>query len=261
MLAAVVTRGAVRVTDLAAELDVSEMTIRRDLDQLEADGEVTKVHGGAVRAGGEPGVRGAEPYSAHKAGRETHEKRAIADAALGLVSDGMTLAIGAGTTTLELARRLRGRDVSVVTNSVSIFHALTDRDDGLPDLRGGAGAVQLTGGQRTPSDALVGPVANAALERFRTDLAFLGTHGIDPYAGFTTPNIGEAETNRRIIGTSRATVLLADHTKYGEIGAHLFAEFGRVDKLVTDAGLTPARRTELARRIELTVADTGREEE
>ncbi|GAA4400529.1 DeoR/GlpR family DNA-binding transcription regulator [Tsukamurella soli] len=113
--------------------------------------------------------------------------------------------------------------------------------------------MQLTGGQRTPSDALVRPIANAALERFRTDLALLGTHGIDPTAGFTTPNIGEAETNRRLIGTARSTVVLADHTKYGEIGAHLLAEFGRVDRLVTDAGLSLARRAELARRIELNV--------
>lgn len=257
VLAAVVTRGTVRVTDLASELGVSEMTIRRDLDRLAAEGEVNKVHGGAVRTGSAPEVRGVEPFSALKAARERIEKLAIAVAALPAIEDGMTLAIGAGTTTLELARLLRGRDVSVVTNSVSIFHVLTDHaadDAGPAELRRGAAAVQLTGGQRTPSDALVGPVANASLERFRTDLAFLGAHGIDPTAGMTTPNINEAETNRRLIGTARATVLLVDHTKYGEIGAHLFAEFSRLDRVITDAGLSDAKCTELARRVDVTVA-------
>lgn len=250
ILAAAVAHGAVRVIDLADDLGVSEMTIRRDLDRLEEAGELTKVHGGAVRAGGSLAGRGLEPMSALKAERDTAEKRAIAAAAARLVEDGMTVAVGAGTTTLELARLLRGRPIAVVTNSISIFHVLTDPADDLV-----AGAVQLTGGQRTPSDALVGPVANAMLERVRCDLGFLGTHGIDPTAGFTSPNIGEAETNRRLISSSRSTVMLADHTKFGEIGAHLFAEFSAVEWLITDAGLGPAAREALTGVVALTVAE------
>ncbi|GAA3725055.1 DeoR/GlpR family DNA-binding transcription regulator [Gordonia hankookensis] len=251
VLAAVVSRGAVRVTDLAAEMGVSEMTIRRDLDHLESDGELSKVHGGAVRTDGDLTGRGLEPPSSLKATREPDAKRAIALAALPLIEDGMTVAIGAGTTTLELARLLRGRDISVVTNSVSIFELLTDPSDSYLD----AARVQLTGGQRTPSDALVGPIANAALEHYRTDRAFVGTHGIDPSAGVTTPNLGEAETNRKLLTTARSTVVLADHTKYGEIGAHLFAEFGRINRLVTDDGLPAAARSELADIVVLTIAE------
>lgn len=252
---AAVAHGSVRVIDLAAELGVSEMTIRRDLDRLAEAGELAKVHGGAVLPGAGPG-RGVEPRSALKAVRDTAEKRAIAAAAARLVEDGMTVAVGAGTTTLELARLLRGRGVSVVTNSISIFHVLTDPDDADADPTGSS-AVQLTGGQRTPSDALVGPVANAMLERVRCDLAFLGCHGIDPVAGFTSPNIGEAETNRRLIGSARSTVLLADHTKYGEIGAHLFARFSDVDGLVSDDGLGRTARDVLAAAVPLTVAPGG----
>ncbi|MYR06416.1 DeoR family transcriptional regulator [Gordonia sp. SID5947] len=251
VLAAVVSRGAVRVADLAAELGVSEMTIRRDLDQLETDGELSKVHGGAVRMDGEPAGRGLEPPSSLKAAREPDAKRAIAGAALPMIEDGMTVAIGAGTTTLELARLLRGRDIAVVTNSVSIFQLLTDPSDSYL----AAASVQLTGGQRTPSDALVGPIANSALERYRTDRAFVGTHGIDPTAGFTTPNLGEAETNRKLLSTARSTVVLADHTKYDEIGAHLFAEFDQIDRLVTDDGLPTVARTELADLTVLTIAE------
>ncbi|KXO88206.1 DeoR family transcriptional regulator [Tsukamurella pulmonis] len=255
ILAAAVARGAVRVIDLAESLDVSEMTIRRDLDRLEEAGELTKVHGGAVRTGASAAARGSEPMSAHKAERDTAEKRAIATTAAALVEDGMTVAIGAGTTTLELARLLRGRPIAVVTNSISIFHVLTDPTGDMMD----GSAVQLTGGQRTPSDALVGPVANAMLERVRCDRAFLGTHGIDPTAGFTSPNIGEAETNRRLIGTARVTHMLADHTKFGEIGAHLFAEFSAVGGLITDAGLGPAAREALADVLALTIANGGPE--
>ncbi|RMI34151.1 DeoR/GlpR family DNA-binding transcription regulator [Nocardia stercoris] len=251
ILDAAITYGAVRVFGLAAELNVSEMTIRRDLDRLAATGELVKVHGGAVRVEGTSLNRGVEPPSARKAERNIAAKQAIALAAAARIEDGMTLAIGAGTTTLQVARLLRGRDVSVVTNSISIFHVLTDpEDDHLP-----VGEVQLTGGQRTPSDALVGPVANAMLERVRCDLALLGTHGIDPAAGFTTPNIGEAETDRRLIASSRSTVLLADHTKFGEIGAHLFAEFDAVDGLICDAGLSAAAREVLAAVVPLTIAE------
>lgn len=253
ILAAIGELGAVRVMDLAAELGVSEMTIRRDLDRLEEAGELTKVHGGAVRSGGSA-ERGLEPVSAQKAVRDTAEKRAIAAVARDLVEDGMTVAVGAGTTTLELARLLRGRRISVVTNSISIFHVLTDPEG---DRFTGEPAVQLTGGQRTPSDALVGPVANAMLERVRCDLALLGTHGIDPAAGFTTPNIGEAETNRRLIGSARSTVLLADHTKFGEIGAHLFAPFADVDGLIMDDGVGDAARSALAGALPLTLAPRG----
>lgn len=251
VLSAVIARGAVRVAELADELGVSVMTIRRDLDHLEADGELSKVHGGAIRTEHIDTARGLEPLSSLKAAREPDAKRAIAAAALTFVSDGMTLALGAGTTTLELAKLLRGRDVSVVTNSVSIFELLTDPSDQILHPT----AVQLTGGQRTPSDALVGPIANAALERYRTDRAFLGVHGIDPSAGLTTPNLGEAETNRRLLDTAQSTVVLADHTKYNEIGAHLFASFDRIDRLITDRGMPAERQRSLAAVVHLTIAE------
>src|ERR1700755_956561 len=92
--------GAVRVVELAVELDVSEMTVRRDLDSLDAQDLLRKVHGGAVTRHN----RGEEPWSSVKAGRQRAEKVAIAAAAAATVEDGMTIAIGAGTTTTELAR-------------------------------------------------------------------------------------------------------------------------------------------------------------
>jgi len=230
--------GGVRVADLAAELDVSEMTVRRDLDALDAQNLLRKVHGGAVSRHN----RGEEPGSSVKAGQQRAEKAAIATIAAGTVRDGMTIAIGAGTTTTELARQLRHRpSITVVTNSVSVFQVLTD------PVAGGASAeiapqVYLSGGVRTPSDALVGPVADAAIGAFRVDATYLGVHGLDADAGLTTPNIAEAQTNRTLIGIGAQLVVLADHTKFGEVGTNVFARLSQVDTLIVDDGLAPEDR-------------------
>ena len=115
--------GAVRVADLAAELAVSEMTVRRDLDALDAQNLLRKVHGGAMARHN----RGEEPWSSVKAAQQRAEKAAIAALAAETVEDGMTIAISAGTTTTEFARRLRHRpSITVITNSVSVFAVLTD---------------------------------------------------------------------------------------------------------------------------------------
>lgn len=243
VLAALRRDGAVKVVDLAESLQVSEMTIRRDLDSLDEQQVLRKVHGGAVLRGG----RGIEPLSTAKAERQHAEKVAIGRAAVDAVEDEMTIAISAGTTTLELARGLRGRTaITVVTNSISIFRELTDpvHDEAEPGP-----TVYLTGGARTRSDALVGPIANAALDAFRVDAVFLGVHGIDLHAGLTTPNMAEAETNRRLIATGRDLFVLADHTKYREIGTNVIAPLTAIDTLITDDGLDAADRRDIARMV------------
>jgi DeoR/GlpR family transcriptional regulator of sugar metabolism len=227
--------GAVRVADLAAELDVSEMTVRRDLDALDAQNLLRKVHGGAVSRHN----RGEEPRSSEKAGQQRAEKAAIAALAAESVEDGMTIAISAGTTTTELARRLRYRSsITVVTNSISVFEVLTDPGADAAD----APQVYLSGGVRTPSDALVGPIADAAISSFRVDATYLGVHGFDPQTGLTTPNIAEAQTNRTLIGVGAQLIVVADHTKYREVGTNVFARMRRVDNLIVDDGLAIADR-------------------
>jgi DeoR/GlpR family transcriptional regulator of sugar metabolism len=240
ILAALQSGGAVRVADLAAELSVSEMTVRRDLDALDSQDLLRKVHGGAVTRH----HRGEEPRSAEKARHRRAEKVAIGQAAAGLVTDGMTIAIGAGTTTTELARALRERpSVTVITNSISVFDVLTDFDthDGP--------AAYLSGGVRTPSDALVGPIADTALASFRVDATFLGVHGFDLHAGLTSPNIDEAQTNRTLIEIAATLVVLADHTKYTEVGTNVFARLDQVDTLIVDDGLDAVARPMLQDRV------------
>ncbi|MBJ7341147.1 DeoR/GlpR family DNA-binding transcription regulator [Mycolicibacterium sp.] len=234
--------GAVRVADLAAELAVSEMTVRRDLDALDAQDLLRKVHGGAVARHN----RGEEPRSAEKAGQQRAEKAAIAAAAAATVEDGMTIAIGAGTTTTELARHLRSRSsITVVTNSINVFQELTEPTSDASD----APLVYLSGGVRTPSNALVGPVADAAIASFRVDATYLGVHGFDVDSGLTSPNIAEAQTNRTLIGIGHRLVVVADHTKYGEVGACVFARLDQVHTMVCDGALTEADRSLLGTHV------------
>jgi DeoR/GlpR family transcriptional regulator of sugar metabolism len=246
ILASLQCDGAVRVGDLAAALSVSEMTVRRDLDVLDSQDLLRKVHGGAVTRH----HRGVEPTASEKARHMRAEKVAIAATAAALVGDGMTIAIGAGTTTTELARALRGRQtITVITNSISVFEVLTASGEG-----DGPVAYQ-SGGARTPSDALVGPIADAALTSFRVDATFLGVHGLDADAGLTSPNIAEAQTNRALIDIAAKLVVLADHTKYGEVGTNVFARLDQVHTLIVDDGLGVAQRVTLEAQVgELIVA-------
>ena len=131
----------------------------------------------------------------------------------GHLEDGMTIAISAGTTTTEFARRLRHRSsIAVVTNSISVFEVLTDPGADAAE----APQVYLSGGVRTPSDALVGPIADAAIGPSGWT-ARISAYTGSPEAGLTTPNIAEAQTNRTLIGIGARLTVLADHTKYREV--------------------------------------------
>ncbi|TGN75732.1 DeoR/GlpR transcriptional regulator [Streptomyces bauhiniae] len=239
-------RGGVRVNELTRQLGVSDMTVRRDLDALARQGVLEKVHGGAV-----PVVEASthEPGFEAKSGLEPTAKEEIARAAARLVAPGSAIALSGGTTTYTLARQLlEVPDLTVVTNSVrvaDVFHT-AQRTSG---RRPGAATVVLTGGVRTPSDSLVGPVADRAIAALHFDLLFLGVHGISAEAGLSTPNLAEAETNRQLVRSARRVVVVADHTKWGTVGLSSFAALDEVDTLVTDGGLPAEARTEISERL------------
>ncbi|MGW0081008.1 DeoR/GlpR family DNA-binding transcription regulator [Streptomyces sp. NPDC003393] len=244
-------RGGVRVNELTRKLGVSDMTIRRDLDALARQGVLEKVHGGAV-----PVVEASthEPGFEAKSGLELTAKEDIARAAARQVAPGTAIALSGGTTTYALAHQLVDvPDLTVVTNSVrvaDVFHS-AQRASG---QRQGAATVVLTGGVRTPSDSLVGPVADQAIAALHFDMLFLGVHGISAEAGLSTPNLAEAETNRRLVQSARRVVVVADHTKWGVVGLSSFATLDRVDTLVTDAGLPAEARAEIEEHLRLVVA-------
>ena len=249
ILAMVEESGAVRVSDLVDQLGVSDMTVRRDIERLDSEGLLERVHGGALavvpRVTDEPG------FSA-KSMLMTAEKHAIALAAARLVEPGATIGISAGTTTYEFARVIRNLPrLTVVTNSVPVAQLLHEAG-------GGDHVVVLTGGVRTPSDALVGPVAVSALQGLHVDRLFLGAHGIDRSAGLTTPNLVEAETNRALVRASRSVCVLADHTKVGIVGLSTFMALDEVDTLITDAGVPTRARAVLDESVEhLVLADVA----
>ncbi|UYQ60720.1 DeoR/GlpR family DNA-binding transcription regulator [Streptomyces peucetius] len=242
-------RGGVRVNELTRRLNVSDMTVRRDLDALARQGVVEKVHGGAVPVA-ETSTH--EPGFEAKSALELSAKEDIARAAARLVVPGSAIALSGGTTTYALAHHLlEVPELTVVTNSVrvaDVFHSAQQ-----PGPAGGrspgAATVVLTGGMRTPSDSLVGPVADQAIRSLHFDMLFLGVHGISVEAGLSTPNLAEAETNRRLVQAARRVVVVADHTKWGTVGLSSFADLDEVDTLVTDAGLPAAAREEIAEHL------------
>lgn len=230
-------RGGVRVADLVREFGVSDMTIRRDLEVLAERGLVAKVHGGATALGT---ASTEEPGFTAKSDRQRAEKEAIGRRAAALVRPGTAIAISAGTTTWTMAHYLTDvPELTVVTNSVRIadvFYRAGRRDQ----------TVVLTGGVRTPSDALVGPVAVAAVRGLNVDLLLLGVHGMSTRAGFTTPNLMEAETDRAMVGAARRLAVLADRTKWGTVGLSTIVPLADADVLVTDAGIGEDARRALA---------------
>ncbi|MFJ6698987.1 DeoR/GlpR family DNA-binding transcription regulator [Streptomyces sp. NPDC091272] len=239
-------RGGVRVNELTRRLNVSDMTVRRDLDALARQGVVEKVHGGAVPV---VEARTHEPGFEAKSALELSAKEDIARAAAATVAPGSAIALSGGTTTYALARHLLDvPDLTVVTNSVrvaDVFHSARQAGgDGA-----GAATVVLTGGVRTPSDSLVGPVADRAIGSLHFDVLFLGVHGISVEAGLSTPNLAEAETNRRLVGSARRVVVVADHTKWGTVGLSSFASLDQVDSFVTDQGVSAAAREEMTEHL------------
>lgn len=231
--------GSARVAELTTEFGVSEMTIRRDLDQLDARGLLEKVHGGATLP---RQALADEPGFTHKSRLNLAEKRAIAHEAASLIGSGWAVGFGGGTTTWQVAKQLGVAAVAgltIVTNSLRAATAI--------DPEGIAVDVILTGGLRTPSDALVGPVALHTVRSLHLDALVLGTHGFDPDRGLTTPNLMESEINRAMIDAANRLIVVADSSKWGVCGLSTFAQFREIDTLVIDSGLGQSAQTMLER--------------
>ncbi len=244
------SRGAVRVSELTDLLSVSEMTIRRDLDALESAGLLDKVHGGATIRGG---LSAEEPGFEAKSHRQLKEKEAIARAAARLVEPGQSIGLTAGTTTWRLANHLAAiANLTVVTNSIQVANVLHRESRG--DL-----TVVLTGGVRTPSDALVGPIAVSTIRTLHLDALFMGVHGVTGDSGLTTPNLLEAETDRALVASSDRLIVVADHTKWGVRGLSRIADLDEVDVFVSDPALPPDARASISEHVDrLVVAGESR---
>ncbi|MBM4156504.1 MAG: DeoR/GlpR transcriptional regulator [Lentisphaerae bacterium] len=223
--AAVREARAIRVAELCRRLGVSAATMRRDLEALEARGELRRVHGGAVSVES----RLEEPLFDDKAGMASREKSRVAGAAARRAGQGATVYLDGGSTVLELARELRPRtDLTVVTNSL---RAATE-------LSGQGPRTILVGGElRRLSQTLVGTLTRHVLETLQFDVAFMGTMGLGLDGSITTTDPAEAYTKELVMGRAAEVVLLADRSKLGKVSFARAGRLDQVDVLVTDRGV------------------------
>jgi DeoR family transcriptional regulator of aga operon len=230
----VAERGFVRVTDAAAEFEVSEVTIRGDLSSLEIAGDVVRVHGGAMPAS----PRAPEPSLEQALSQAAESKRAIGEAAASLVAPGQSVILDVGSTALAVATALVRRadltDVTIVTNGLSIALAL---EAALPRF-----TVVMTGGTLRPlQHSLVNPGVSGFLESVHADLAIIGCNGVDVEQGVTNINFPEAEVKRRMVQSSTRRILIADGSKLNQVHLGVIGAVADFDVLVTSG--TPPEHT------------------
>lgn len=211
------------VGELSEIVGVSEVTIRKDLDQLEAQGVLTRVHGGAVISG-----RGRlELFFATREQQHLEEKRRIAQAAAALISSGQRIFLDASTTALQVARLIKDReDLVVVTNG--LYTAL--------ELNFAAGITTLVvGGMlRHRSSSLVGSFNFNSLQRLRVDIGFYGARGVTGQDGMMEAALDEAQLKQRMVASSRVVVGIVDSSKFGAVGFSAFALPEEIDCIITD---------------------------
>jgi DeoR/GlpR family transcriptional regulator of sugar metabolism len=236
--------GRVSVSELSTTAGVSEMTIRRDLEALEQSGALSRVHGGAVPAQSQS----YEPPFAARATRNIDAKQRIGKAAAALLHDGETAILDAGTTTLEIARALRGRrNLRLLALSLHIADMLVDE----PGL-----TVMVAGGiARAGERSLIGSLAERAFEDLSFDTLFLTVGGVDLHHGLSEYNLDDAAVKRAAFASSRRRVAVADASKLGKAAFARIAAIEELDVLVTDSSASPAFLDEIrAVGVEVVVA-------
>jgi DeoR family transcriptional regulator of aga operon len=215
--------GRVMVEALAARFGISQVTIRADLSALESAGELTRSHGGAIRAD-----QSDEPLDVKQLQHHA-EKVRIAQEAVSLIRDGETIILDSGTTTAEIARALRKtplNSLNVITNALNLAALLMD----VPAVR----LIVPGGVLRRESNSLSGPLAEAALENLQADRLYLGADGLDADIGVMTPHLQEAELNAKMIRISKQVVVVADSSKLIRRNVSLIAKIEQIHMLITD---------------------------
>jgi DeoR/GlpR family transcriptional regulator of sugar metabolism len=219
-------RGRAKIADLAEIFGVSEMTVHRDILQLEAQGFVRKIHGGVAHIGVE------ETPLRERIVQQHSEKQAIGRAAAALVQPGWTIYLSPGTTNIELARALPREGITVVTNSLPIAQELMQTTE----LE-----VVLTGGTvRRHAEALVGPAAEASLSSMYLNLAFIGATGLEEEAGLSVYSQTEAQVLQQVMRSARKTVVVSDSSKWGKVMGPVVAPLSQFHVFITDTNLPKA---------------------
>ncbi len=213
-------KGNVKLQELVELTSTSESTLRRDLDQLEKQNYLKRVHGGASLLQ----RKRSEPSVLEKTTQNLEEKELIAKYAAQLVLDGECIYLDAGTTTFQMIRYLKQKDIVVVTNGTDHLNALLDE---------GITTYFIGGFVKKVTKATIGRDAYESIKNYRFDKCFIGTNAIHYELGLTTPDPDEAQIKERAISLSRESFILADHTKFGEVSFSKFAELDQV-KIITN---------------------------
>jgi DeoR family transcriptional regulator, aga operon transcriptional repressor len=221
--------GRVLVKDLARRFRTSQITIRKDLEFLNGQGIIQRTHGGALPV--RPGAL-LDPTLREKEKLHRKQKMQIALAAARLVDEGQSVLLDSGTTTMAIARALKGMaKLTVITNAINIAAELAGTDI----------EVIITGGMlRKNSFSLVGPLAERTLRQLSADVLFLGVDGFDTKAGLFTPNLLESEVNRTMVEISRRTIAVCDSSKFGRRSLCNIMPVTMVHEVITDKQIPKA---------------------
>lgn len=223
------TNGRCKVIDLAQILNVSEVTIRQDLDLLEKQGLLRRTHGGAMLTS-KSNIE--KPFKLEETSF-CDEKERIAQAAIDMIPDGATIILDVGTTVTALARNLMNnkKNLTVITNGLNIATILENN----PNV-----TVIVTGGTlRSKQHSLVNPFAQFILEKIYADIAFIGVSGIAAEFGITNVNTAEAEIKALFAKSARQRIVLADSSKVGNISMAKICSLDAIDTLITDNQVDP----------------------
>jgi DeoR/GlpR family transcriptional regulator of sugar metabolism len=219
--------GSLRTMDTAAELGVTDETVRKDFELLEKRGELIRTHGGAS---GPQRIREDLPFIERQAIRR-NEKQAIARLAAGRIQANETIFLDASSTALTLAGFLPDLPLTILTNALNVFTALSDR----PNLD-----LICTGGLFDPkSKSFVGLTAEKSLQRYNIHRMFFSGNGIHLERGISESNARQAAFKERVVANSEDVVFLADHSKLGQKAAFFFAQIADLGCLITDRGADP----------------------
>ena len=237
--------GFATLPDLAMSLAVSESTIRRDLNSLERDGTAKRTHGGVVYTGTSPHV----PHFERIQSKNWQNKKQIARAAAQLVEEGDTILLDGGTTTYQLAQRLVGRSIQVITNSIPVANLFSQNDQ--------AELVFLGGCVQTRNGVTLGPHAIQMLKDLSCHRAFLSAAGINE-SGLFNSSLLLVETERAMMKSADQVVVVADATKFGRKGLSHLCELSDVNVMIVDDAISSTWQTTIRKSgVELTVAESN----
>lgn len=226
--------GRVTVAELSQQFEVSEATIRRDLEELDGRGWIQRTHGGAVRI--ERAAK--EPPMLQRISEGQSEKQRIGQAAAKLIQESETVFLGSGTTVLEIARYLPyDMRLTVITNSLPVVNELTAR----PNIE----LIVIGGMLRHTELSMVGHIAENAVREFRADKVFMGMRAIDARQGFTNDYLPETMTDRAILSIAPNIIVVADHRKFGRVSSVLVGPVTVANLIITDQGISPECLQEL----------------